>query len=402
MAGAPIPSFPDFFKKNLKHVLDHWTPITVTLSFLGVGLGILSLYTYTRAIGRIDLFMPAIDAKSTLAIWLLMVLLTMAAYLIFLMVTSCLYGVSVSLFDKAHCRRNQVACWLLIPLVAGFGTFVLLVFFYPMTFKTRIAVPLTSFTTLLGLLILFCFRRFRLQIALNTSRSITLKQIIFLVWLAFMLVFTVISAAIPTSLILNSYVGDDTEEAVRFVSIFTMGILVLSLTPTLTFYIAKGDIYRRVAYGCSALAILFMVFLLSAPGAMTTITYVVAGNLGVRQSSSARFILDGQTKLDDLDNLQWQTRVHPANKVEIQAFQLFSFGDVLLLCPSALLQLKPHGLPFYTRFCLIKRNSSVSRKPLRPDYPNSSRPKLSWQERADNWISWKKLSPLLKTPLPER
>ncbi|WAC45216.1 hypothetical protein OU997_03205 [Pseudomonas sp. SL4(2022)] len=398
MARIPTVPFPVFFKKNLKRVLEHWTPITVTLSFFGVGVGILSLYVYTRAIGRIDLFMPATDAKSALAIWLLLVLLTMAAYLITLTVTTWLYGISVSQFDKIRRKHNQVACWLLIPLLIGFGTFILMAFFSSELFKTPIAVSIIAVTTVLGLLMLLGFRRFRILIALNTCRAITWQQALFLLWLAVTLVFTVISAAISTSLILTSYVGDDTQEAIRFVAKFSMGTLVLSLIPTFVFYTAKGDIYRRVAYGCSALVILFLIFLLLAPGAMTSITFAAAGNLEIRQNTTANFILDDQIELDDLDNLQWRTRLHPSNKVAIQGFQLFSFGDVLLLCPSDLLELKPHELPHYTRLCLMTRNSRVNRKPLRPHYLNKTEPSPTWQEHAERLINWKKLNPMLKLP----
>ncbi|MBC3466215.1 hypothetical protein HU729_11625, partial [Pseudomonas sp. RW10S2] len=46
------PTFAQVFRKNLKRVLEHWTPFTVTLVFFGTFLGSLSLYIYTRAIGR--------------------------------------------------------------------------------------------------------------------------------------------------------------------------------------------------------------------------------------------------------------------------------------------------------------------------------------------------------------
>jgi hypothetical protein len=76
---CPIPVF---FKT--KRVLEHWTPITVTLSFSVWG-GLSKPVISTRAIVRRPFH--AADAKSALAIWLLLVL-TMAAYLITLLVTT--------------------------------------------------------------------------------------------------------------------------------------------------------------------------------------------------------------------------------------------------------------------------------------------------------------------------
>ncbi|HDZ55215.1 MAG TPA: hypothetical protein ENI17_11755 [Pseudomonas xinjiangensis] len=382
------PTFPEFFKKNLKRALNHWTPASVVLGLLGAGLGIFSLYVYTSAIGRRDLFMPAIDAKSALAIWVLMVSLTMAAYLFILTATTWLYGISVSLFERPPRKQNRVARWLLLPLIIGFGTFILLLFFPSVRLTATTAVAIIAAATLLGLLVLFRFKRFRLLIALNTSRSVDEKQIFFVVMLALTLVFTIITAVFATSLVLRTYVGDDTPEAARFIALFSLGTLVLSLVPTFVFYTAKGHVYKRVVYGCAAAALLFLVFLLLARGAMTSITYAVANNLEIRQSTSARFILDHVTELNDLDNLQWRTRLHRANRVEVEAFQLFAFGKVLLLCPSDLLGLKLHQLPLYSRYCISTSGEKVSRKPLKLRFTERSAPSHAWRKHAESWVGW--------------
>ncbi|WP_448118965.1 hypothetical protein [Pseudomonas serbica] len=386
MPGSLTPTLPDLLKKQIKRVLTYWTQMTVTLGFFGAGIGLTSLYVYTRAIGRLDLFMAAIDSKSALAIWILLVVLTMMAYIFILTATTWLYGVSVSQFDRYHRKHHKIACWLLIPLMIGFGVFTLLGFFYPTQYRASVSVSIIALTTIGALAALFCFKPFRLLICLNTSRTVDGKKIFFLICLAGTLVFTVIAAVFSTSLILNTYVGDDTAEAVKFVALFSWATSVLSLVPTLIFYTTKGDIIRRVAFGCTAAGFLFLVFLLFARGTMTSITYMAAGNLEIRQVTSARFVLDDQLKLEDFDNLQWRTRLHKTNRVEIEAFQLFSFGDVLLLCPEGLLDRKLNAIIRYTKFCIATRNSKVSRKPLRPKYYTRPMPKLTWQEHADRWL----------------
>lgn len=391
MPSLPAPTFPVFFKQFLRRMLEHWTPITVILAFLGTGLSILTLYTYASAIGRVDLFMVAIDAKSSLAAWLLLVVPIMVIHLCILTPTTWFYGISVSMFG--HCRRriNRAALWLLFPIVIGFSTLIILLFFFSDRLGASLSVFLIALATVTGLVAILPFRSFRILVALSTSRSVKRDQLFFLLCLAGMLICTVISAFFSTSLILNTYVGEDTAEAVRFVAMFSLGTMALSLVPTFVFFTAKGDTYRRLAFGCAIAMVLFLAFLLLARGAMSSIAYAAAGNLEIRQTFSARFVLDDRISLADLDNVQWRTRLAPANRVEVEAFQLFAFGDVLLLCPEGLRGATLHQLPRYSRQCLLSRSSKVDRKPPRPRYPVHPKAMQSWQDQANRLINWSSL-----------
>ncbi|WP_152989102.1 hypothetical protein [Pseudomonas citronellolis] len=332
--------------------------------------------------------MASIEAKSYLAAWLLLVLPIMAMHLCMLMATTLFYGMSVAMFS--HCRRriNRAALWLLLPLVSGFSAFTILLFYFSDRLEASLAIPLITLATVLGLVAVLFFRRFRILVALSSSRSIKADRFFFLFCLAGMLICTVISAYFSTSLILNTYVGEDSKKAVRFVATFTLGTLMLSLVPTFVFFTTKGSTYRRLAFGCAVTIVLFLAYLLLARGAMSSITYATAGNLEIRQTFSARFVLDDRISLADLDNVQWRTRLAPANRVEVEAFQLFAFGDVLLLCPSSLRRATLYELPRYSRQCLLTRSSKVDRKPPRPRYQAQAKMQPSWQVHAERLINW--------------
>lgn len=388
MPSPQTPAFPVVFKRTLKRVLEHWTPITVILALIGTGLSILTLYVYARAIGRTDLFMVAIEEKSYLVAWLLLVLPIMVMHLCMLIATTVFYGISVAMFS--HCRRriNRAALWLLLPLISGFSAFTILLFYFSDYIEASLAIPLIALATLLGLVATLVFRSFRILVALSTSSSIKIDRFFFLFCLAGMLICTVISAYFSTSLILGTYVGEDSEKAVSFVATFTLSTLTLSLVPTFVFFTAKGSTYRRLAFGCAITLVLFLAYLLFARGAMSSITYAAAGNLEIRQDFPARFVLDDRISLADLDNVQWRTRLALADRVEVEAFQLFAFGDVLLLCPSSLRRASLYELPRYSRQCLLTRSSKVDRKPPRLRYPAQSKVQPSWQEQAERLVDW--------------
>jgi len=395
MDASTAPTFSQFFKRNFKRVLDYWSQLTVTLGFLGAGLAILGLYVYTRAIGRTDLFLAAIDAKAALALWLLLIVLIMVGYLGVLFASAWFYGISVSMFDKVPEKHNRIAAWLLLPLCLGFCVFTLVLIIYPDTFSAGISMGMIFSVTLLAYFALFSFKKFRAIFDENTQHLVTWKKNVFRLWVGFVIGLAVIFASLPTLLILSTYVGEDNAEAVVVVGLFSLGTLVLSLIPVFVFYISKGHVIARVAYGLAAALVLFATFLLLSPGAMPTITYAAAGNLAIRQQGPARFILDEEISLGDVDNRQWRTRLNEKNKVEVTAFPLLSFGDILLLCSSDLRYLNLYQLPRYTRFCIATRHSKVTRKPLRP----SLTPGLSWQKWAGHTLNWETVRSAVLMPI---
>ena len=382
MSKLPVATFPEIFKAILRRALAHWTPITVLLAFLCTGLSTLSLYSYTRAIGRVDLFLATLDTTSSLVAWLLVVIPIMLVYLCTLLVTTLFYGFSVSLFERCRRRINRAALWLLFPLVMGFGAFIILLFFYSDRIHAPMSIVLVAIATVVGVIVILPFKGFQILVALSTSRSNKADRFFFLFTLVGMILAAVMCAFFSITLIIRTYVGEDTDEAIWFVSIFSFITLVLSLAPTLIFFTAKGNTYRRFALGCAGAVVLFMVFLLFARGAMSSISFAAAGNLEVRKMFSERFVLDGGVNLEDLDNIQWRTRLLSASRVEIEAFQLFSLRDILLLCPSVLRSATLHQLPQYTRLCFLTLNSKVNRKPPLLRYSRQVKANLSWKYHA--------------------
>jgi len=74
---VPTPTFEVVFKQLLKQVFRHWTAITVALASMSTTLSMRTLYDFMRAIGRIDMFVPALASKAPLTVWLLVIVLVM-------------------------------------------------------------------------------------------------------------------------------------------------------------------------------------------------------------------------------------------------------------------------------------------------------------------------------------
>ena len=378
----------EFVRRNIKRLLEHWGAFTVTLSVIGAGIGVLTLYIFTSAIGRVDLFMMAIDAKSALAVWVLIVVLIGTFYLASLSMTTWFYGMAVSLFENIPDKLGMVALWLLLPIWVGFGAFIMLVFYGSNYFRVDVSLVLVCVVTASVYGLLFLGKGFRKLFRDSSAGMGRAKRFFALAFQCFIVCFTVVLSAIPASIILKSYVGEDGSDAVGFVAVLTFFTLALSLVPAFVFYASKGEAYMRAIYGSIVALLLLSLFFLFSRGAMSTVTYAAARSLQVKQDVPARFVLADDVSLSDFDNLQWRTRLHGGKRVEVQGFSLFSFGDVLLLCPGDYINLGLHDLSKFSMNCFLTQNSKVVRMPQRPSY-GSGRVVVSdsWEAYASDLVN---------------
>jgi hypothetical protein len=383
MSSLTNPSFSTVFTQFLRRVLHHWTPITVTLAFAATTLSGLNLYLYTQVIGRPDLFLPALESGASLAAWLFIVLPIMAGYLFILTSTGWLFGLCVSMLGRRRRHLGQAAQRLLLPVVAGSLAFVVLVFFCPDWLGASGSVAFVIAATVLGLVATYALSaRFRLLVALAAGRKRSWAKLGFLSCVAMLLVCTVLAATFSISLILASYIGEDTNDAVRFVATLSFFTQVLSLAPAFVFFTVRGSLYRRLVIGFTVTVLLFLAFLLVSRGAASSVSHAAAGKLELRQTFTARFVLPQRIELDDLDSLLWHTRLARDGRVEVLAYQLFGFGNVLLLCPGSLLNSELHRLPRYSRQCIKTGPEEVERKPIRFGYSRAGDP-APWRAHAE-------------------
>lgn len=465
MSVIPDRTFAEVLKRTVKRILSYWTQITVTLGLLATGLGFITLYLYTRTIGRIDLFMPSIDVKSALLVWVVLVLLLMLSYLFILGGTTWMFGCSVSFFSNIRNDQPKIVFYLIFPTVTGFSAFIWLTFFLPTLLNalaTLMALFLIVFLACLFMYKATPFKRLikksiRAQIRLDRARLKCLaprqqtkptkppanmrarplnarlqkwltrlqalknkatplwlclkekwqqllswvqglKELRLVTLLSFSIFLTVIFAAFPILLTIRSYMERETPDTVPYVAGLSWLTLIFTLLPVVIFYCFKGDIYRRTFNGLIAMILAFCAFTLLSPGSLSQITYIAAGGLSVRQQTAERYTLPEDIKLQDLSATLWKTRQVAAQKIEVEAFQLYSFGDVLLLCPKDMLSLELKELKNYSKFCVSTLNSKVVRKPRLPVFARKPQNEWScrvpsWQIQAGRWLAWEALVP---------
>lgn len=360
-------TFKQAIKKNLKRVFVYWAPLSVILGGFGTLLGFYTIWTYTATIGRPDLMAAAIEAKSALVLWLLVVALVVVAYLFILMTTAILFGLAVSLFNESPSLQSDVVKVLVWPVLLGMAAFMAIVFQAPELSDWKITATALLFVVIP--LALHVSPKFRLAVNLCATAALPKNanswaiRVWLLVMLTLLLLGTIMSAAFPASLILKAYSGEDTPEAVTrlmVISIFSAG---MTLIPVVVFYVSKADIFKRV-FLCVAAALAVLITVIGvSPGGSSSIVYSAALIMKVRDQAEAKFLLTEVYAKDDFDPEVWGKVDILRDQPLVQAFPLFSFGDVLLLCPVQLMNTERKNWPAESAYCVVTKNSKAIRMP---------------------------------------
>ncbi|KNH29559.1 hypothetical protein ACS77_02465 [Pseudomonas syringae] len=365
-------TFKQALKKTIKRILTYWAQLAVLVGGLGTLLGFYTISTYTTAIGRPDLMAAAVDAKSALVLWLAIVALVVAAYFLILMTSSILFGLAVSLFNDSPTIQPDVVKVLVLPVLIGVTALMTVIFKAPELddFKKLGCMAMFTVVTLLAL---HLSPKFRLAVdvcataAAPGNANSKATRIYLLVMLALLLVGAVISAVFPASLILKAYSGEDTPEALTklmVISIFSAG---MTLIPVVVFYVSKADIFKRISQCIAAAFIILLIVIGVSPGGSLTIVYSAASIMKVRDQTEAKFLLTEDYANEDFDAQIWGSVETVRNLPLISAFPLFSFGDVLLLCPVKLIKTELKNWPAESAYCVVAKNSKATRMPRKSE-----------------------------------
>ena len=175
------------------------------------------------------------------------------------------------------------------------------------------------------------------------------------------------AAVFPVSLILKAYTGEDTPAAaikLLVISIFSAGV---TLIPVVVLYTSKADMFKRILHCAAATLVILVIVIGISPGGSLTVVNAAASIMKVRDQSEARFWLTENYTKDIFDSKMWGPVESVRDQPVISAFPLFSFGDVLLLCPIKLIKTELKDWPEKSAYCVVTKKSTAIRMPRKPE-----------------------------------
>ncbi len=275
--------------------------------------------------------MAALEAKSQITIWLVATIFVFFAYLFILMSTTWCYSLAVSILSE-NSTDSKAALWLLFPVTTGFISLIALVF---STEHTHISPLEGVFFVCLLTILIFAILAWQGKIKFiprsSNSSPTTLDKSMFWLCSGLLTVATVLSVISPALLIIRTFDGGYESGSLVFIALFILMTALCSLIPAIVFFATTGRAHRRFLYGVTIALILIPPHLIVTQGALSNISYAAARKLEIRQDFVSRFVLDERFEITQLDNLQWHTRLTLKGRIEVDGFQLFSFGEALLI-----------------------------------------------------------------------
>lgn len=340
----------------LKRVLAHWGAIAWFLSLLGLIIGGASLFCYTHAIGRTDLFQVAAGDQAMLLVWLFFVGLMSIAFILIMATSAVLFGVAVSMLNRRRSlQRHAVSILFLIVSLgyACFGTSILLAAEYGVKAIFLLASVVTALAT-----VIFYLSNRKLRIPVNCCAKWPKKgkaaspwTLLFFLFLA--LLFTVVSGAFPMQMVLMAYRGEDTPDGVGRLMLIAVFSMIIALVPVWAFYKTRGALVRRWRLCLAGFVGALLFYIVLSPATLGIVTYAAANVMGVRDNQVQSYMLTDKDVLGELDTDAWSLQPKQQDAARIKAFKLFGFGSILLLCPAELAKTELKNWPENSGRCLL-------------------------------------------------
>jgi len=378
--ARPI-TFQQALKKNLKRALTFWAPLSVIFTGLGTLLGFYTLSTYATAIGRPDVMAAALEAKSALIPWLATVIGVLAVYILILVSTTVLFGLTVSLFNDVPSLQPKLVSILLLPVWVGIVALLWQIFEGP---RLSDGEKLLWVLLLLGLALGSMLARTTFRLAVDTCATMAGPgnakswplRCWFMLMLSLLLVSTVLSAIFPASLILKAYIGEDTPDAITRLMLISMFAACITLLPVVIFYVSRADLFKRLTLVLAAVLGSGGMIISISPGGSAALVYSAAFVMNARDPAESRFLLTKTYATEDFDTRVWGNVETLRGQPVVSAFPLFSFGDVLLLCPTSLIKTQRKEWPEQSAYCALTQSGNAIRVPkkLKPVTPPQTTP----------------------------
>ena len=343
-------------KSIFERALDHWGAMAWLLSLLGLLAGFASLFCYTQAIGRTELFQAAAEHQAMLFVWLASVGLITIAFILVMASAAVLFAMAVSMLNGHHRLPRRAINSLLFIVSAGYACFGGLILWASDWEVEWVLATVCVVTALATALFYILNSNLHIPVVLSARRPRKGKAaspwaLLFFMFLA--LLGTVVAGVFPAHMVLMAYRGEDTPDAVGQLMLVAVFSMILALLPVWVFYKARGDVARRWQLCLGSLVGALMVYLILSPATLGLITYAAANTMGVRDNQVRAYMFTDQHVLGELDINQWSVQPRQADAAGIQAFKLFGFGSVLLLCPAELAKTELEQWPQHSGRCLL-------------------------------------------------
>lgn len=368
MTDVKLAQTNDFFPKSLlERVLDHWGAIAWFLSLLGLIVGGASLFCYTHAIGRTDLFQAAAGDQAKLLVWLFFVGLMSIAFILIMATSAVLFSLAVSMLNRHPRLQRRAVNTLFFIASTGYALFGGVIL-WASEWGVEVISLLVCLVTALATVFFYLFNpNLRIPVdfcAQRPKKGHTASPWALLFFLFLALLGTVVSGVFPAQMVLMAYRGEDTPDGVGRLMLSAVFSMIIALAPVWAFYKTRGALVRRWRLCLAGFVGALLFYIVLSPATLGIVTYAAANVMGVRDSHVRDYMLTDKDVISELDTEVWSIQPRQQDAARIKAFKLFGFGSMVLLCPAELVKTALKDWPEHSGRCLLTSTPKARLLPL--------------------------------------
>lgn len=366
MTTTPLSIPNGSIKKNVKRVINHWVVVSVTLSAAGALFGFVILSTYLNAIGLPDLFPSALDTKTALVPWMILVALLLIFYMFILTMNSGIFASGVGLFSKQPYAQTTLVRALALPVFVGITlqmSGIVWEFNMLITFLGSVIGEMAVLGALMS--------QKKFSAAIHVAGFMTAKPEMGAKWQAkfgalfplSMVVFgTVVTAVLPVQVALSTYPTPTDFESTLILNIKAIAVSLLALVPAFTFFAFGKNLLIKMRNTLAVLIVMTAAMLTLAPSTFPAMVYQTAYLMGLRDTTVNAYLITDTYSSEDFD-AGWGHVTAVKDRPIVNGFPLFKLGDLLILCPANLAKVKLNEWPKKSQACLVTDTKTAKRLP---------------------------------------
>jgi hypothetical protein len=367
MTASSEVSFSDLVMQTVKTNARQLVTASAVLTGLGFILTFCILFSYLHTIGYPSLMSSALDNTAALLPWILIAVLLLTLYLASLMVTSAFFAAALVPFKKTSNVQSFMALALILPSLAGITAMV-----YSVIIRQRSGVidvmALSAAAVIIAMLVMLLIPKFRAAIrgVANKEdppvRNAMANWLTTIVGLVGTIWGTALSAMFPMLLLIKTYPWPkNSYELYKFACICVI-TSAFGLLPAVAFYLGKDGLWSRARYTLGGVVLVIAGALYFAPATIPMIVDSAAELIGIKSLKVSPFMIKDTYAAEDFDS-QWGEVSTRRSYPVVEAFPLFTLGDLLLLCPKLLAPTDLENWPSVTHACLIVDAKTTKKMP---------------------------------------
>jgi MFS family permease len=361
------PATPDTTQENsplttLELIKDHFTWVSTTIAALASLAGVSNLILYTNFIGRPDILLPSLEFGPSLGILFLVYILIFTAIVGSMLITSYVFTLSPSLLRPKPEHADSITRWLFGMTVGGMLGIVAILGIASILDSTLESVWWLLFVFLLPAILAWPFIRTHIDHAEFLAAPLTLsKKLWASVTLIALVGFTATLGIYPAWYVTVLYEERSALSGSIEGLFFCLVTMAGSLVPAVAYYSsAKKGKSAQIKSALVGLLIFLGILTLTIPPVFSVASMGSASLVGLSDLQVRRYLIDSEKyPANSLDESSWAIKNDDGKKYTVEAFSLYTFGPITLLCPADLRAIKSRYLGKHTERCIPFKRSAI-------------------------------------------